>query len=72
MNGNEGGRNLAESLAVKHGLVLKSGVVKSLGLLVAADVCSMSTKAEKARQYGIPILSEEEYWQLLGMKAEPA
>lgn len=71
VNGKPGGRALAEQMAAKHGLVVLPGVVKKLNLLVAADIYSMSTKAQKANKYGIPVISEEEYWRRLGMKSEP-
>ena len=38
--------------------------------LVAADVNSRSTKARKAREYGIPIMSEDDFFKLLEMAEE--
>jgi DNA polymerase-3 subunit epsilon len=64
--GGEGGRESAERIARERGLIVKSGVAKSLNMLVAADVKTQSTKAKKARNYGITILSEQEYWRLMG------
>lgn len=66
--GHLSGREAAEQLAVNRGMTVKSGVLKKLDFLVAADVDSMSTKAKKARQYNIPILSEREYWELMGFQ----
>lgn len=42
-----------------HGLVPWSSVTKRTAILVAADPDSLSGKARKAREYGIPIVSEE-------------
>lgn len=48
------------------GLVAGEAITKKARLLVAADVDSMSGKAQKARAYGIPIVSEQ---QLMGVLA---
>jgi DNA polymerase-3 subunit epsilon len=42
-----------------RGFVVKDGITKRVKLLVAADPDSLSGKARKARDYGIPIVSEE-------------
>ncbi|GAA5222585.1 DEDDh family exonuclease [Membranihabitans marinus] len=41
------------------------GMTKATKLLVAADVHSLSGKAEKALKYGIPIVDEREYRKIL-------
>lgn len=41
-----------------RGLIVKGGVSKKVKLLIAADPDSLSGKAKKAREYGIPIVSE--------------
>lgn len=45
--------------------VTAGGVTKRTRLLVAADPDSLSGKAGKARQYGIPIVTEDAFMQLL-------
>jgi len=62
----EGGRELdrdtLEQLARHHGLRQVSSVTKSAcQLVVAADAESRSSKAVKARQYGIPIISAAQF-----------
>lgn len=42
------------------------GVTKKSSLLVAADPYSLSGKAKKARDYGIPIVGEDAFARLLG------
>ena len=49
------------------GLVAKDNMVKSAKVLVAADPDSMSGKAKQARQYGIPIITEEGLERLVGL-----
>lgn len=62
-------RDVAEALAERHGMVVKSSVTKTLDFLVAADPDSMSGKAKKARQYGVAILAEPAFWNMLGVDA---
>lgn len=55
-------RQELESLAARVGLQPVSAVTKrTCDLLVASDSASMSGKAEKARAYGIPIISVGEF-----------
>lgn len=42
------------------------GVTKKSALVVAADTCSFSGKAKKAREYGIPLVNEAVFARLLG------
>ena len=51
---------------VAAGLTPEPTLTKRTKLLVAADVDTMSGKAEKARQYGIPIVGEPALLRLLG------
>lgn len=51
--------------ALAAGLQVGDGVTKKTRLLVAADPDSMSGKAKKARQYGIPIVHPEAYRGML-------
>nr|QEO74921.1 hypothetical protein [uncultured bacterium] len=59
-------RDVWESRALSAGLTVKAGVTKKTSLVIAADPDSMSGKADKARTYGIPIVSEDLFAGLLG------
>jgi DNA ligase (NAD+) len=54
-----------EAEVERQGGVLKSSVSKDLKILVSKDPSSTSGKAQKARQYGVEILSPEEMWARL-------
>jgi DNA polymerase III subunit epsilon len=54
-----------EARAAAVGVICASSVSKKIKLVVAADVDSMSGKAEKARQYGIPVVGEHALDRLL-------
>lgn len=45
-------------------------VTKKLDILVVADPQTQSTKAKKARQYGLRIVHEPEFWRMLGIATE--
>lgn len=60
-------REQAETLAVQNGLTIANSVTKKLGLLVVADPNSQSGKAKKARQYGLRIIHEPQFWRTLGV-----
>ena len=61
-DGNPIERSDLESLAAANGLQPVSSVTKkSCDLLVAADPESASGKAQKARQYGVPVMSIEAF-----------
>lgn len=49
------------------GIVVKNNVVKKTKLVVSADPDSMSGKARKAREYGVPIVTEDGLHKLLGL-----
>ncbi|WP_166979320.1 exonuclease domain-containing protein [Paramicrobacterium fandaimingii] len=49
-------RSYYESMLTEHGFIPWSGVTKKVSLVVAADPDSLSGKARKARDYGIPIV----------------
>ncbi|WP_423923801.1 exonuclease domain-containing protein [Frigoribacterium sp. 2-23] len=51
-------RDRIEELLIHAGFVVEPIVTKRTALLVAADVDSLSRKARRAREYGIPIVSE--------------
>lgn len=61
-------REMAQKLAMEHGLIVKKGVTKDLDYLITADPDSMSGKAKKARQYNTKILAEQAFWNLLGFQ----
>ena len=63
-------RSLAERHAAEKGMIVKKGVTKKLDYLVMADPDSMSTKAKKARQYGVRILAEPVFWRMMGVDVE--
>jgi DNA polymerase-3 subunit epsilon len=50
-----------ELIATRAGLRPISSVTKTCQVLVSADPASMSGKAKKARQYGIPIIDEQAF-----------
>lgn len=54
-----------EQFIVAHGVEVHDSVTKKVKLLVAADPDSMSTKAEKARKYQIPIVDSGTLERLL-------
>jgi DNA polymerase-3 subunit epsilon len=59
-------RDVWESRASSAGLTVKGGVTKRTALVIAADPDTMSGKADKARAYGIPVVSEDSFAGLLG------
>jgi len=58
-------REELEEMARSAGLAPHSGVTKKVRLLVAADPDSLSAKARKAVDYGIPIVTEAGFMRLL-------
>lgn len=54
-----------EAALVAAGFRVASAISKKVALLVAADPDSLSGKARKAREYGIPVVGEEYLQQLL-------
>jgi DNA polymerase-3 subunit epsilon len=63
-------REMAEDLALKHGLIAMPSVTKKLDVLVVADPNTQSGKASKARQYGIRIVHEPVFWRSLGIAVD--
>jgi DNA polymerase-3 subunit epsilon len=55
--------------AVDCGLVVHPAVTKKVKLVVTADPDSLSGKARKARQYDIPVVTEEAFERMLGQFA---
>lgn len=70
LNGTTISRELATSLAERHGLTVVDSVTKKLDILVVADPHTQSGKAKKARQYGLRIVHEPEFWRMLGIATE--
>ena len=63
-------RDKLEAIAAEYGMQAVSGVSKkNCDLVVAADPASTSGKAQKARQFGIPIMSIEEFMTAMNTKA---
>ena len=52
------------SLLGSFGVVISDGVTRKTSAVVAADRESLSGKATKARQYGIPIYSSMDIWRI--------
>ena len=67
MGGEPISRERAEALTRAKGLVVQASVTKKLDLLIVADPDTQSTKARKARQYGIRIVHEPVFWRTLGV-----
>lgn len=70
VDGESASRELAMKLAAERGMTIKKGVSKKLDYLVTADPDSQSGKAKKAREYGIRIIAEPVFWQLMGIDVE--
>jgi DNA polymerase-3 subunit epsilon len=65
-NGQRITREMMTALAEEKGMSVKNNVTKSLDMLVCADPDSMSSKAKKAREYGIRIMAEPTFMATLG------
>jgi DNA ligase (NAD+) len=59
-------RDEAWALVEENGGVVKSGVSKKLDVLVMADPGSASSKARKAREYGVEMISAAEFLRRVG------
>lgn len=70
LNGELISRELATRLAAERGMTVMNSVTKKLDVLVVADPLTQSTKAKKARDYGIRILHEPVFWRALGVPVE--
>lgn len=58
-------RNDAEALVKANGGTCKSSVTKDLSYLVTNDVSSGSSKNQKAVKFGIPVINEEQFINML-------
>jgi DNA polymerase III epsilon subunit-like protein len=63
-------RNIALKIAIQRGYMVSETVTKNLDLLIAADPLTQSTKANKARKYGIRIMHESMFWQAVGLEID--
>jgi DNA polymerase-3 subunit epsilon len=63
-------RDDAERIATQAGLVVKKDVTKQLDILVCTDALTQSSKARKARGYGIRIMAEPAFWHAIGVSVE--
>ncbi|MDT7724996.1 MAG: polymerase subunit epsilon [Actinomycetota bacterium] len=60
-----------EERAVNAGLLVHPAVTKTVKLLVAADPDTLSGKGRKARDYGIPVITEDAFAGMLDRIKEP-
>ncbi|MFH0983222.1 MAG: exonuclease domain-containing protein [Planctomycetota bacterium] len=63
-------RGTAERIAIERGMVVMANVTRELDYLVVADPDSMSGKAKKARAYGVRIIAEPVFWQMMRVQAQ--
>lgn len=63
-------RDVAESLAAAAGLVVKRSVSRKLDLLVCSEPYLGSAKLTQARELGIRVMAEIEFWRRLGVPVE--
>lgn len=61
-------RQKATDLAAAAGLTVLPGVTKKLNLLVLADPDSISGKARRAREYGVRLIAETAFWEMIGVE----
>jgi len=60
-------RNQARAQAVNAGMIIHETVSAGLDYLVTADPNSTSTKARKARQYGVRLISEDDFLEMMDL-----
>ena len=60
-------RSDAEQLVKKEGGAIKSSVTKDLSYLVTNDTSSGSSKNIKAEKFGIPVIDEKQFLELINM-----
>ncbi len=70
INGEKITRALGQRLAAERGIIVKKNIVMDLDYLVASDAHTLSSKARKARDYGISIVAENAFWSMLGIQIE--
>jgi len=62
-------RTQVERMATERGILVQKAVTKRLDILVVADPESSSGKAVKARKYGVRVIAEPVFWQMMGVQA---
>lgn len=67
-----GGRNEFKALVAKHGGKFKDSVVKDLSYLVVAPSEPGSTKVTAAKKFGVPMITEDDFFALIGESAPMA
>ena len=60
-------RNQARAMAVNAGMVIYEAVLTDLDYLVMADLNSTSSKARKARRYGVKLISEDDFLKMMDL-----
>lgn len=70
INGEIASRNLAQRIASERGLQITDSCTRKLDILVTSDPDSMSGKAKKARKYGVRIIAEPVFWNMMGIDVE--
>ena len=61
-------REASVMLANRTGIEVHPRVTKKVTLLVDCDLTSTSGNERKANEYGIPVVSEREFWEALGLE----
>ena len=60
-------RNQARAMAVKAGMTVYEAVTADLDYLVMADPGSTSSKARRARKYGVKLISEDDFLAMMDL-----
>lgn len=63
-------RERAHKLAEEAGLRVSQTVTQAVDILVVADPESRSSKAERARRYGVRVMVEPIFWNKIGVEVE--
>lgn len=60
-------RECAKRIIEEKGLIFTDSLTKKVGILVVSDPFTQSSKAVKARKYGIRIIEERVFWRKIGV-----
>jgi hypothetical protein len=63
-------RASSELLARRAGLSVHARVTKQVTLLIDCDATGASGNERKAREYGIEVIAESEFWSELGVQLD--